>query len=170
MNDTIRVSDVSVMYQGVQPAYVISKNKVKYCQIKGEFQNDAIHLSYNIEMKRAYVKKCGMDLVSDSRTVIQKRGNEFFILFDIVKDQFKTGPEGRRFAENTVKTSDYYYTLRFDELDREQVVKDTISTNAKDVFNNILKEYGLNGEAGNNPSDSYVASWKIGHPESKIEE
>ena len=88
----------------------------------------------------------------------------------MVSDQFKVGEDGKRYAEHSVKTSDYSYTLRFDELDREQVVKDTISTNAKDVFNNILKEYGLNGEAGNNPSDSYVASWKIGHPESKIEE
>ena len=140
MNDTIRVSDVSVMYQGVQPAYVISKNKIKYCQIKGEFENDAIHLSYNIEMKRAYVKKCGMDLVSDSQAIIQKRGNEFFILFDMVSDQFKVGEDGKRYAEHSVKTSDYSYTLRFDELDREQVVKDTISTNAKDVFNNIASQ------------------------------
>lgn len=170
MNDTIRVSDVSVMYQGVQPAYVINKNKVKYCQIKGEFHNDAIRLTYNIEMKRSYVRKCGMDLVSDSQAIIQKKGNEFFILFDMVSDQFREGTDGKRFAESSRRTSDYYYTVRFEELDREQVVKDTISTNAKDVFNNILKEYGLNGEAGTNPSDSYVASWKIGHPESKIEE
>ncbi|MBR5048014.1 MAG: hypothetical protein IKX76_07225, partial [Eubacterium sp.] len=126
--------------------------------------------SYNIEMKRAYVRKCGMDLIRDSQAIIQRRGNEFFILFDVVSGQFKEGPDGKRFAESSARTSDYCYSLRFEELDREQVVKDTISTNAKDVFNNILKEYGLNGEAGNNPSDSYVASWKIGHPESKIEE
>lgn len=170
MNDTIRVSDLSVNYQGTQPAYVISKKKVKYCQIKESYENDAIRLSYNIEMKQSYVKKSGMNLIVDSQTMIQRRGNEFFILFDVGSEQFREGEDGRRYAETSGRTSDYSYTVRFDELDKEQVVKDTISTNARDVFNNILKEYGLNGETGNNPSDSYVASWKIGHPESKTQE
>ena len=169
MNDTIRVSETSVMYQGVQPAYVINRNKVKLCQIRGEFQNDAVRLTYNIEMKRSYVKRCGMNLIKDRQAVVQKRGNEFFVLFDVVSEQFKEGEDGKRRTESSVRTADYDYSFRFEELDHRQVVKDTISTNARDVFNNILKEYGLDGEAGSNPSDSYAVSWNIGHPESKIE-
>ena len=65
---------------------------------------------------------------------------------------------------------DYSYSFRFEELDEAQVVRDTISTNARDVFNGILKQYGIRGEADGNPSDSYMASWKIGHPESEIKE
>jgi len=170
MNDTIRVSDTSVMYQGIQPAVLISKGKVRYCQIRGEFKNDAIRLTYQIDMKASYVKKCGMDLVKDRQAIIQKRGKDFFILFDSISQDFAIDDDGKRRVERSVRKPDYSYSFRFEELDEEQVVRDTISTNARDVFNGILKQYGIRGEADGNPSDSYMASWKIGHPESEIKE
>lgn len=164
MNDTIRVSDISVTYQGIQPAYVINKKGVSYCQIQGAFENDAIHLEYDILMKKNYVKKAKYDLVKDDSVVIQRKGNEFFILISIVSEAFQEGEAGKREAKKAVKKADYQYTYQFKEIDKKIVEKDTVQQNARQVFDHILKEHGIN-TSGNTPSDSYASTWKIGHPD-----
>ena len=164
MNDTIRVSDISVTYQGVQPAYIVNKSKVSYCQIQGAFENDAIHLEYDILLKKAYVIKSKFDLIKDDKMVIQKRGNEFFILLSIEDRDFVIGEDGKREASGSVKKSDYHYTYHFKEIEKEKVQKDAVEQNAKKVFDDILKGYGISTES-RNPSDSIAATWKIGHPD-----
>lgn len=166
MNDTIRISDQSIMYQGLQPAYVISRKKISYCQIQGVFENDAVHLEYNILMKKAYVKKCNIDLIKDNQLIVQRKKNDFFILLSVPAEEYVKDEEGKRFVSKKDKTADYEYSFYFRELDQKQVAKDTVEQNAKEVFNNILKEYGINTD-GSSVADNYMKSWKIGHPDSE---
>lgn len=164
MNDTIRVSDTSVTYQGVQPAYIVNKSNVSYCQIQGSFENDAIHLDYEILLKKSYVKKSKTDLIKNDTMVLQKRGNKFFILLSILDSDFSIGEDGKREASGSFKNSDYRYTYFFKEIEKEQVEKDAVEQNARKAFDDLLKGYGLNTEK-NNPSDAIAATWKIGHPD-----
>ena len=170
MAASISDSAGKMIFQSDMAANIRRINKVDYAFFEGRHDNGAVAVDFEIRMKIGYIRKKSMDLIKNDHIIFQKRDPLFFFLFEADKKKFTSIDDDVESFEESGKTGNYSYHICF-RKNRKGVVKKEHSRlggragEMMDEVNEILEKHGIHEVDVSSPVDSYMKTWKLGHPD-----
>ncbi len=160
-----------VVFQCDMMADIRKVNKVEYAVFEGHHNNGAAVVDFEIRMRNSFIKKQGNDLIKNDHILMQKRNHLFFFLFEADKGRFVKGEDDIRSFEETGKKKDYQYKIRFQLNEKAAPRKQnrlggTAGQKLEEV-EELLRKNGITEVDASSPVESYLRTWKLGHPNQK---
>ena len=160
-----------VVFQCDMMADIRKVNKVEYAVFEGHHNNGAAVVDFEIRMRNSFIKKQGNDLIKNDHILMQKRNHLFFFLFEADKGRFVKGEDDIRSFEETGKKKDYQYKIRFQLNEKATPRKQnrlggTAGQKLEEV-EELLRKNGITEVDASSPVESYLRTWKLGHPNQK---
>ncbi len=160
-----------VVFQCDMMAEIRKINKVEYALFEGHHDDGAAVVDFEIKMRNAFIKKQGNDLIKNDHILFQKRNHLFFFLFEADKAGFQPTEDDGKVFEETGKKKEYSYTIRFRLNDKAKTRPHSplggTAGEKMDQLNDFLKKNGITEVDASSPVDSYMKTWKLGHPDQK---
>ena len=158
-----------VVFQCDMMADVRKINKVDYAVFEGHHDNGAAVVDFEIRMRNSYIKKHNNDLIKNDHILMQKRNPYFFFLFEADKGKFVNSDEETRTFEEKDRNKDYSYTVHFELHGNARPKKKSrlggTAGQKMEELEEFLRENGITETDASSPVDSYMKTWKLGHPD-----
>ena len=158
-----------VVFQCDMMADIRKVNKVDYAVFEGHHNNGAAMVDFEIRMRNSFIKKQGNDLIKNDHILMQKRNHLFFFLFEADKGKFVKEDNDIKCFEETGKKKDYQYKIRFQLNGKASPKKKSrlggTAGEKMEEVEELLRKNGITEVDASSPVESYMRTWKLGHPD-----